>query len=350
MILSAWYLLIAAVCFGGCLWLLAAPSFSASPARTQAAVRVRPRQCGLLETAGLTQSLASLLAAGVGEAKAWRLLSADYAIAEQVSRQVASGGQVSVALRKHPHAGRVLAAALELASTAGISRSGILARIAQQLRALDDAERARQAAFAGPRATARLLTLLPVGALGLGYLLGGNPLAFLFASSLGNICLLSGVFCYLAGTFWTSRLLAAAARPQPGNDPALTLELLAAVLDTGAAVPTALTKVGRVLQEDPLTKAGRSLRLGLPPKTACQHLPKPLSAPLTLALSAGVSAGDLLRSAAGDALSLRSREAEGAAARLGVRLVVPLGLLLLPAFVSLGIVPSVASLITDVRW
>ncbi|MBV7412510.1 type II secretion system F family protein [Dermabacteraceae bacterium TAE3-ERU27] len=314
------------------------------------AASVCPRKCGLLGTARLTQSLAALLAAGVSEAKAWHLLAAQHAVAERVSRQLASGGQAAVALREEPHAGRALGAALELSCTAGISRSGILARIAAQLRALDDAERARQAAFAGPRATARLLALLPVAALGLGYLLGGSPLVFLFGSSLGLFCLLSGVSCYLAGTFWIFRLLLAAARPQPGNDPALTLELLAAVLDTGAAVPAALTIVGRVLQEDSLTKAGRSLRLGLSPETACQHLPAELASALALSLAAGANTGDLLRSAARDALSLRSREAEGAAARLGVRLVVPLGLLLLPAFVALGIVPTVASLITDVRW
>jgi tight adherence protein B len=53
----------------------------------------------------------------------------------------------------------------------------------------------------------------------------------------------------------------------------------------------------------------------------------------------------VLRSAARDARRGRARDAEVRAAELAVRLVLPTGVALLPAFVALGIVPTVISLL-----
>ncbi|KAE8762071.1 secretion system protein, partial [Georgenia thermotolerans] len=53
--------------------------------------------------------------------------------------------------------------------------------------------------------------------------------------------------------------------------------------------------------------------------------------------------GPLLRRAAEAVRADRQRQAQEAAARLGVRLVLPLGLCFLPAFVLLGIVPVVVA-------
>ena len=64
-----------------------------------------------------------------------------------------------------------------------------------------------------------------------------------------------------------------------------------------------------------------------------------------LAESSGADLAQVLRSAARDTRRSRARQAEERAAHLGVRLVLPTGVALLPAFVVLGIVPTVMSLL-----
>jgi hypothetical protein len=93
-----------------------------------------------------------------------------------------------------------------------------------------------------------------------------------------------------------------------------------------------------------LRRAGRALLLGATWAEAWDGAPEVL-APLVDALEPawvdGAAPGPLLRQAAGSVRSTRHREAQEAAARLGVRLVLPLGLCFLPAFVLLGLVPVV---------
>ncbi len=74
----------------------------------------------------------------------------------------------------------------------------------------------------------------------------------------------------------------------------------------------------------------------------------PLARALVLAGRTGASIGVLLRQAAADERAARRRRASVAAARLGVRLVLPLGLTTLPAFILLGVAPVVIGLADDI--
>ncbi|GMA86581.1 hypothetical protein GCM10025868_18310 [Angustibacter aerolatus] len=88
-------------------------------------------------------------------------------------------------------------------------------------------------------------------------------------------------------------------------------------------------------------------RVGMPAARAWRDVDDaylPLVRALTLAERTGGGAALVLRSAAGDARARRRRAAAVASARLGVRLVLPLGLTTLPAFGLLGVVPVVAGL------
>ena len=69
---------------------------------------------------------------------------------------------------------------------------------------------------------------------------------------------------------------------------------------------------------------------------------------LRLAREAGVAPSSLLLSGSEDLRSARLAEIDVAAARLGVRLVVPLGVAFLPAFVLTTIVPVVLALARQV--
>ncbi|MFJ5954362.1 type II secretion system F family protein [Paenarthrobacter sp. NPDC092416] len=103
-----------------------------------------------------------------------------------------------------------LAACLDIAETSGCPLADILTRFASQLEAEEDAEAARQTALAGPKATVRLLSWLPVLGLGLGMALGVDPLGILLDNVLGMATLATGLVLTVAGRLWSSRLVAAA--------------------------------------------------------------------------------------------------------------------------------------------
>jgi pilus assembly protein TadC len=137
-------------------------------------------------------------------------------------------------------------------------------------------------------------------------------------------------------------------------DLALVVDLVAAALDAGAAPVPALevaaTAVGGALADrlDPVVAA---LRLGAPWEAAWGQATDGL-APLRRALdpagSSGAASATLLRSAADELRVQAWREAQVAAQRLGVRLLLPLGLCLLPAAVLVAVVPVVLALVSSV--
>ncbi|YCK82809.1 hypothetical protein M1D89_06140 [Arthrobacter sp. D3-18] len=104
-----------------------------------------------------------------------------------------------------------LAACLDIAETSGCPLADLLTRFAAQLEAEEDSEAARQTALAGPKATVRLLSWLPVFGLGLGMALGVDPLGILLNNFLGVATFAAGLLLTVAGRVWSSRLVASAA-------------------------------------------------------------------------------------------------------------------------------------------
>ncbi|UTT68995.1 hypothetical protein NMQ03_17560 [Arthrobacter sp. DNA4] len=104
-----------------------------------------------------------------------------------------------------------LAACFDIAEASGCALADMLTRFAAQLEAEDDADAARQTALAGPKATVRLLTWLPLMGLGLGAALGVDPLATLLGTPLGLAALFGGVVLTVTGRAWSARLVSAAA-------------------------------------------------------------------------------------------------------------------------------------------
>ncbi|WP_423182321.1 type II secretion system F family protein [Arthrobacter sp. NyZ413] len=104
-----------------------------------------------------------------------------------------------------------LAACLDVAEASGCPLADVLTRFASQLEAEDDADDARQTALAGPKATVRLLTWLPIFGLALGLLLGVDPFSILLANGVGWAALAGGIVLTIAGRVWSSRLVRAAA-------------------------------------------------------------------------------------------------------------------------------------------
>jgi Type II secretion system (T2SS), protein F len=132
------------------------------------------------------------------------------------------------------------------------------------------------------------------------------------------------------------------------------LDLAAAVLGAGAPAAAGVRLLAEALDDhDPAAAQGlRELAVrheaAAPGLAAAASLPpwlRRLDAALTLARDSGTAPGPLLAAAAEDERRATAAAARVAAARLGVRVVLPAGVCLLPAFVLLTVVPIVLGLL-----
>ncbi|WP_180967218.1 type II secretion system F family protein [Zhihengliuella halotolerans] len=134
-------------------------------------------------------------------------------------------------------------------------------------------------------------------------------------------------------------------------DVALLLELSASLLAAGQPVPGVLTHLAETVPGcADLRRVARALELSVPWERAWEGAPvpfRPLAQALGFTHRSGAAAATLLRTTAAEQRRSAVRRAEKEAAALAVRLVVPLGVCALPAFVCIGIVPLVVSLLPD---
>ena len=337
-------------------WVLAPPRLhiaqSPRPARTRR-VPAAP-----LDLARLVEQLSSVIASGASIRQGWAALARTLPDGDlrDLARASAAGADPSRAaggrLRGTPTAAS-LGAALSVCERTGAPAAVMLQHLAEALRDLHDAAQARRSAFAGPRSTARILLVLPLAGLGLGMLLGGDPLRLLVATASGRLLGVTGLALTALGWWWMRRLLRSADPPhRSAVDPSVVLELIAGALESGLPLSRALAAVCTALPggEDAasLRAVSSALAAGVPARVAVAALPAQLDAlgrSATLAEETGADLARVLRSAARDARRGRARDAEVRAAELAVRLVLPTGVALLPAFVALGIVPTVISLL-----
>lgn len=142
----------------------------------------------------------------------------------------------------------------------------------------------------------------------------------------------------------------------PAVDAAVLLDLCAAALGAGAALPRTLRVVGRHLggaDGTALVRAGATLELGGAWAAAWADAPPGAAAvgdALGTAWEAGASPGPQLRAAADRVRRERRARVRTAAGSLAVRLTLPLGLCFLPAFALLGLVPVILGLASGLGW
>lgn len=250
---------------------------------------------------------------------------------------------------------------LRMSESAGAPLATSLERAAEHAEERIDALLGRQSALAAPRATGRILSWLPLLGLGLGVLMGSDPVGVLTGSILGALTGVLGLGLAFAGRRWTAALVhraevestASSGAEQTSNvppvDTALVLELLAAQLRAGLAPLAALGTLAEALNSRPLHTVCQRLQMGSGWGSAWSGSAAGTFGELRDALAPAYTGGApstalLLSLADAHRLSER-RAAERAAGRLSVALVVPLGLCSLPAFICLGIVPILISLL-----
>lgn len=273
--------------------------------------------------AATVRTLAVLLQAGAVPRDCWRHLARGDEVAERIARRIDSGGEVA-AIAAEGGVWRDVAAAWEVAATVGAPLAEVLRALAQSLQDAAAASDDVRVALAEPAATARLMLWLPVFALLLGFALGFDTLRVIFTTVPGALCVLAGVGLVLAARRWTAALLRRA-RPDPAT-PGLHAELLAVALAGGVSMDRA-----RAIVSDAAGTADADRT----------------DAVLALSGHAGVPAGELLRASAAQERHRARIEGRLRAATFSSRLLLPLGVCTLPAFVLLGIAPLLLSVLSQ---
>ncbi len=301
----------------------------------------RPRRADLASAASAVDRLAVLLDAGIAPPSAWaHVARGGSAVASMVAQGAPAGHElaerIAAAAAHAPPAERTawaaVAAAWRVATEAGAPLAPTLRELAETLRALAQTARDIEVALAGPVATARVVLGLPAVGIALAALLGVNALATLFTTPPGWICLVAGGGLVVLGIRWIGRMVRAASRLDP--TPGLGLELLAVALRGGAGVDRATALVHAALAESVIADAVRD---------ADEHG----AAVLAFSRAAGVPAAALLRAEAEELRRHARADAATRAARLETRLLAPLGLCVLPAFVLLGVAPILLALLSS---
>lgn len=177
--------------------------------RVTTRTRLRPGGAprgGVRDLAVVVIEVASQLRAGADPGRAWAR-----ALGRPVSRDGIPDLEDLVGAGTRSQAAAVVAAG-NLAVVLGAPLAQVLERVADGLVTAAEEEGDRRAALAGPRATARMLTGLPVLGVVLGVAVGADPVGVLLSGGAGTVALLMGVALVGAGRWWIARLVRAAAR------------------------------------------------------------------------------------------------------------------------------------------
>ena len=286
--------------------------------------------------ASVVQRLAVLLAAGVPPPAAWGYLGQDDfvdAIARSSAHRAVPEALVAALdqlLPSEAAAWRGLAVAWAVATDAGAPLAPTLRHFAESLRDLAEAQRQVSVALAAPVATARLVMALPAVGVLFGIALGFNTVSTLFSTLPGWGCLAAGAALLYAGWRWNRRLVRAA-RPAD-TTPGLEFDLIAIAVSGGGSLDGARSSVSA------------SIARFSPGVTIDQAAVDDV---LDLSTRAGVPAAELLRSEALERRRAARASAQEGAQRLSVRLMIPLGVCVLPAFMVLGVLPLLISVLSS---
>ncbi|MBH0024887.1 type II secretion system F family protein [Salinibacterium sp. SWN248] len=293
----------------------------------------------LPDVASVTQRLAVLLHAGLSPTSAWQHVArgrAEGGVAAAVAVEGSDSGgapeRISRASAGLPaldrQAWNSLAAAWFVAGQVGAPLAGALRTHARALRMLVHIQREVATALAAPVATARMVLALPAVGLIFGALLGFDTLGVLFTTPIGWGCLAVGGGLIVIAVRWNNRLVRSATPTRAA--PGLECELMAVAVSGGGSLVQARVVVTQALE-----------RFGLPGDGS--HLDEVLQ----LSQEAGVPAAELLRAEADEVRLAADAEARAGAAALSVRLMLPLGLCVLPAFMVLGVLPLMVAVISS---
>lgn len=218
-----------------------------------------------------------------------------------------------------------------LATRLGGPASTALNRLAEVFLVSEKSTQEVKLAFAAPKATAQLVLGLPFVALGLAQALGMNPIGAIFGSPLGFISVALGLGLLIVGQLWSQRILARAAPTDR---------------DLGCLIDCTLIglQAGLPLEQARIAAETTYLQVfGTEPEGEGVSA---IYAAGALSRSTGAALTQILTGVANRVRERDRYETSNRIARLSIRLMIPLGVAVLPAFILLSVVPIAISLLS----
>ncbi|MDR1791360.1 MAG: type II secretion system F family protein [Propionibacteriaceae bacterium] len=198
-------------CIGWPLSLCAAIIVAMAQWQVRRALRQRSAKRARQSVLAVCRELAGQVAVGLLPQAALQAVAEHEEMLRLAAAAAQVGGQVSAALRETaqqaglPHLNE-LAEAWEVSVRTGASMTATLASLSRRLERERELGEQVEAELSAARATSKTLAFLPLAGIGLGMMLGGDPLGFLFGSLFGQMALLGGVAAGAAGMLWVERI------------------------------------------------------------------------------------------------------------------------------------------------
>jgi Flp pilus assembly protein TadB len=285
-------------------------------------------------------------------------------IAQALKREATANGQTATTNTQKTttntqSAWSLLSACWAVSDKYGASLSSMLQEVIGVCRRNHRATQQLKAQLAAPVAGAKLLAGLPALGLGLGFLLGANPIVWLLGNPIGWVVAAVAIAFEVAGVFWVRRIMRGATNPKRFSEidaAATACQLIAALLKSGVTLLIAIEVAAKAISgptSQRLSLVANRLRLGADPALAWGELTEDenlrlLAKVLIRSSQTGapvhqslVSVVEAARDQLASALEARARSA-------GVHAVAPLALCFLPAFMLVTVVPIVGSLLPTV--
>lgn len=222
-----------------------------------------------------------------------------------------------------------------------------LSDMAERIDQRAEVERELESAFAAPRATARLMLWLPLLSLAVAQLAGLSPFQTLARNGLAQASVGAGALLLAAGWFAMRHMIA---KRQPNRvDEGELLDLFADTLLSGLSTndcfELAVAHLDEVRAAVPLGSRERAASTEAADRDRLRQFGEARRL-MDFAFVNGVRLRSLLLATA-SAHRAQSRAAQREAIeRLSVQLMIPLGLVVLPAFVLIGVLPVAIGLLT----
>lgn len=254
-------------------------------------------------------------------------------VAKRIHARLLDGSEPAAALAQEPgDAWRVIAVSWAIAERSGAPAAEAIERMSDALARLEALRRRRSVLLASPRSSMVLICALPAVTVVFGELFGLRVVEELL-TPVGLVLAAVGLGFLGFGILWGGIMIRAVAR----NDhvAGFELDLMHIALSGGTSVERAARRVvdavavyrARWVDLDGFLRGGR------------------VDQALLVAKQAGVPVGAMLMR---EAESLRDESfatLERDAETLGVRILLPLGLCILPSFLAIGVVPVVLSML-----
>lgn len=220
-----------------------------------------------------------------------------------------------------------------LVGQTGAPPAQLLKTCSEALEAAAENERIARVHLAGPQAATRVVMVLPLVALFAAAVTGYSPVAFLLLNPLGWVLLLFAAGMVWLASRWSARMVRGAQQWEWARG--MPAEVMALLLRAGCSLAHARDVAGQISREYSATSRHSENEL-----RQCDEY-------ISLAQATGVSLYSLLRSVAQHERSAAREQAHQRTEKLTVSLMLPLGLCILPAFIAVGVVPIVVSIISS---